>query len=121
MSNAILYLRLMYMVMITNNWMGQQNKIYSISCTILNKGTVNDKIWDGRLVHTVLYLDVKYMVCETNPEMKKKTGKRSILELEKENATISSKNVDLKHKMIRKMIGTKQLLFLSYKVVSVKK
>ena len=33
---------------------------------------VTYKTWDGRLMHTVLILDIKYIICETIPNSKHK-------------------------------------------------
>ena len=84
--------------------LGNETRCIGLSIQLKKDCVVNCKKWDGRLIHTVLYLDIEYMVCETIPENKNGKTKMFKLQPEKENTTISIKIADMKHKMRVKMV-----------------
>ena len=58
---------------------------------------------DGKLVHTVSALDVKYILCEKIPENENEILKNFKLKTDKDTATVVIKVVHMKHKVQAKI------------------
>lgn len=57
-----------------------------LSIKIKRDYAVDCKHQDGKLVHTVLNMDVEYMICETIPNNENEVSKRFTLKIETETA-----------------------------------